>query len=215
MRKTRLLDALFPGTRQAILGAMLLEPARSWYLSDLASHLGRRNPSSLQRELDSLVAAGILARREEGNRVYFQANRECPIYPELATLLAKTSGLAEVVRRSLAPLRSKIRVAFIHGSVARSEDQATSDIDLLVVGDVGLSEVSLALRAAEQQLDRPINVSMYQPAEFASKVTGGSHFLTSVLKREKIFLTGSEHELAEIAGERPRAAARYEQAGTG
>src|SRR5438046_577733 len=105
MRKIKpALDALFPATRQAILAAVLLDPQRSWYLSDLASYLGR-SPSSLQRELESLVAAEILIRRQERNRVYFQANRECPIYPELANLLAKTAGLAKVVRSALAPLK--------------------------------------------------------------------------------------------------------------
>ncbi len=219
MRSKRLnkatIDALFPATRQEILAKVLLQPQRSWYLSDLAAHLGRRNPSSLQRELESLVAGEILLRRQEGNRVYFQANRDCPVYLELVGLLAKTVGLAEVVRAALAPITEQIDVAFIHGSVARSEEHAASDIDLLVVGDAGLSRLSPALRSAEQQLNRAINASVYSPAEFADKVSAGNHFLTSVLAREKIYLIGNEHVLEELARRQSSAASRDDPARAG
>jgi len=215
MRNKATIDALFPATRQAILATVLLQPRKSWYLSDLAAHLGRRNPSSLQRELESLVAGEILVRRHEGNRVYFQANRDCPVYAELVGLLAKTAGLTEVVRTSLTPLAARMRLAFVHGSVARSEEHATSDVDLVVVGEVGLSQLSPALRSAETQLDRTINASVYTPAEFAAKVAGRSHFLTNVLQREKIFLIGNEHDLDELAGRESTPAARYNQTGAG
>ena len=93
MRKVRSIDVLFPRTRQLILSAVMMQPDRWWYLSDLAKHLGLR-PSSLQRELRSLSEAGILRRRTEGNRVYFQAAKECPFYPELQGIIFKTVGLA-------------------------------------------------------------------------------------------------------------------------
>jgi hypothetical protein len=209
------IDALFPPTRQQILATVLLQPHRSWYLSDLAVHLGRRNPSSLQRELESLVAGEILHRRQEGNRVYFQANRDCPVYMDLVGLLSKTVGLADVVGAALVPIAERIDVAFIHGSVARSEQHATSDIDLLVIGDVGLSQLSPALRAAEQQLGRSIGASVYSPVEFAGKVAAGHHFLNSVLAREKIFLIGNENVLEELARRQSSAASRDDSARAG
>ncbi len=219
MRSKRLnkatIDALFPVTRQEILATVLLQPQRSWYLSDLAAHLGRRNPSSLQRELESLVAGEILLRQHEGNRVYFRANRNCPVYLDLVGLLSKTVGLAEVVRAALASNAEQIDVAFIHGSVARAEEHAISDIDLIVVGDVGLSQLSPALRAAEEQLDRAIGASVYSPAEFAAKVSAGNHFLTSVLSREKIFLIGKEHDLEELARNQSSATSRDDPARAG
>ena len=215
MRNKRPIDALFPETRRAILATMLLEPQRSWYLSDLAAHLGRRNPSSLQRELDSLVSAQIVVRREEGNRVYFQANQNSPIYPELAGLLAKTTGLVEIVGRTIRPFQRRVKVAFIHGSLARGEEHAASDVDLLVVGDVGLSELSQALRPAEDKLARPINAATYAADEFSAKVQSGNHFLATVLKREKVFLVGGEDVLEELVAGRQGAASLHEQTGTG
>ena len=85
------LNALFPKTRQDVLAATLLDPNRAWYLSDLARHLGSQ-PSSLQRELAGLVAAGILRRSVDGNRVYFQADADCPCLGELRALMMKSSG---------------------------------------------------------------------------------------------------------------------------
>ena len=91
MRKSRALDALFPRIRQALLAATVLHPDRWWYLSDLAKHLDVR-PSSLQRELAALVDAGILRRRRDGNRVYFQRNPDCPFLRELQGLLVRRLG---------------------------------------------------------------------------------------------------------------------------
>jgi predicted nucleotidyltransferase len=215
MRKKSIIEALLPRTRRAILAAVLLEPERAWYLSVLTAHLGRRNPSSLQRELESLVAAEILIRRQEGNRVYFQANRDCPVFPELAGLFAKTTGMVDVVRKALRAEEARIRLAFIYGSIARTDEGAASDIDLLIVGGVGLADVSSAVRIAERELRRAINVSVYSTAEFAAKAGRGHHFLTSVLSREKIFLIGNEYDLEELAHGRTGPTPRYEQAGTG
>jgi DNA-binding transcriptional ArsR family regulator len=125
MRKSRALDALFPKTRQVILAATVLHPERWWYLSDLAKHLGVR-PSSLQRELTSLVDAGVLRRRQDGNRVYFQAQPDCPFLPELQGLLVKTAGVVDTLREVLSPFAKRIDWAFVYGSMARAEELASS-----------------------------------------------------------------------------------------
>ena len=125
MRTTRAIDALFPRTRQGVLAATLLRPDRWWYLSDLARHL-RVPPSSLQRELAALTAAGILRRRRDGNRVYFQPNPECPLFAELQGMLLKTAGLVDVLREALRPLSASIDWAFVYGSIANSQERASS-----------------------------------------------------------------------------------------
>src|SRR5450755_2958557 len=108
MRKDRLLDALFPRTRQAILATALMDPAREWYLSDLARHLGVR-PSSLQRELASLAEGGILRRRVDGNRIYYRAETNSPIFDNLRELMLKTAGLSECLADALTPFQDRIQ----------------------------------------------------------------------------------------------------------
>lgn len=193
------LDALLPRTRQGILAATFMAPDRWWYMSDLAKHLGR-TPSSLQRDLAALTGAGILRRKREGNRVYFQADRDCPLFGELQGIMAKTTGLADVLRAALRPLVRRIVVAFVYGSVARSEEGPRSDVDLMVVGNVGLAHVAPLLRRAEQRLNRPVNATIYTPLEFVAKVRAGHHFLRAVLDREKLFVVGDGRVLEGLTG---------------
>jgi len=173
-----------------------MSPAREWYLSDLARHLNVR-ASSLQRELASLVAAGILRRREDRSRAYYQAETASPIFVELRGLLRKTIGLRDVLAESLKPLSDRIRVAFVYGLVARDDVHATSDIDLMVIGDVGLAELAPALKDEEDTLARPVNPSVYTGEELAERRTAGHHFLGTVLSGEKLFVVGDADDLEQ------------------
>lgn len=195
MRKSSALDALFPAVRQGVLAATLIHADRWWYMSDLAAHLGR-SPSSLQRELASLTGAGVLESREEGNRVYYRANSECPFFAELKGLLTKTVGVVEVLRDALFPLSDDIQWALVYGSVARQEEQSDSDIDLMVIGKLRLSDATACLKQAERKLGREVNPSFYPRAEFARKLKSGQHFTRTVVQGKKLFLLGDAREFA-------------------
>lgn len=174
-------------------------------LSDLAKHLGVR-PSSLQRELAALVDVGILNRRQDGNRVCLQPNSECPFLPELQGLLVKTVGVVDVLREALKSFTKRIDSAFVYGSMARATEIASSDVDLMIIGQVGLADLSPALRRSEERLSRPVNPTLYTREEFATKLQAGHHFLKAVLDGEKLFILGDPHELAAIAHSPPGAA---------
>jgi len=193
MRTVSSIDALFPKTRQAILAATFLEPQKWWYMRELARHL-RLTPSTLQRELDSLVRGGILRQKREGKHVYFQPATDSPIFEELRGLLLKTVGLADVIRNALKPFTERIQWAFIYGSLARVEEHAASDVDLMIIGQVGLAEVSSPLRKAEQRLTRAVNPTIYTSDQFASKVQSNHQFIAGVLRSKKIFLLGDARE---------------------
>lgn len=212
MRKSGLLDALFPQTRQAVLAATVMNYRREWYLSDLARHL-QVPPSSLQRELGNLVAAGILRRREDGNRTYYQADMSCPLFGDLYGMMMRTVGLRDVLAEKLESFADRIKVAFVYGSVARAEEQSASDIDLMVIGNIGLAELATALRSAEHLLARPVNPSIYTPEEIAEKLELGHHFLGTVMSKEKLFVLGNKDDLAAVTKLKPRPDAHDQQAG--
>jgi DNA-binding transcriptional ArsR family regulator len=197
MRNTKPLDALLPKTRQGILAALLVQPEKTWYVSELARRMGVPS-SSLQRELLDLTTAGILKTHRQGRMVYFQANADSPIFPDLRGLLLKTAGLVDVLADVLKPLAAKIRVTFLYGSVASGSEQSDSDIDLMVVGQVSPPELALPLRRATELLGREINPTVYTPAEFRRKRSGKDHFLTRVLDRPILFVIGSSDELEKI-----------------
>jgi uncharacterized protein len=205
MRK-RAIDALFPKTRRDILAATYGQPERWWYLSELAQHLDA-TPSSLQRELESLASSGILRTRREGKRKYFRAENASPIFDELVHIVEKTLGVADALKDALQQFNARIRCAFIHGSFARQDEHIGSDVDLVVIGQLGLAELSSPLRALERKFRREFNVHCYSPAEFRAKAASRNHFVVSLLGKKKLFLRGDENELARLAGKQDRRAA--------
>jgi len=189
--------SLFGLTRQAVLALFLCHPDESFYLRQAvrctACALG-----AVQRELRHLTAAGILTRTQQGNQVHFRANRQCPIFNELQSLMTKTAGAADVIRTALSPLYDRIRLGFIYGSFARGDYRADSDIDLMVIGTISFADIASALRPAQDKLFREINPTIYPPAEFRRKLAQKHHFLTRVLLEPKLWLMGTDHELAAM-----------------
>lgn len=196
MRKT-ILDALFPKTRQAILSACLLQPDKWWYLSDLANYLGL-TPSSLQRELASLTDAQLFETQKIGNRIYYKANLAIPIMAELQSLLVKTVGVADPLKSVLKNHFNKLDFAFIYGSLARGEAIATSDVDLMLVGDIQLSAIVKDLKKVEKSLGREVNVTLYSLHEFIQRAETKDSFIATVLRDKKILLKGVDSELTAL-----------------
>jgi predicted nucleotidyltransferase len=213
MRNSPALSVLFPSIRASVLAATLTRPDKWWYLSELAEFL-ETTPSSLQRELKALVGAGILRQRREGTRAYFSAETESPLFPELRGLLEKTAGVLPTLRTALDSLRDRIDCAFVYGSIARREEHARSDIDLMVIGAVGVAALAPALRKIEARLGREVNVTSYSAAEFRKKVASGDHFLRAVLRGPKEFVKGDERDLDETAGRTRRSASSNVEEGS-
>ncbi len=199
MRKINPVNALFGPIKQEILAATYGQPERWWFLSELAAH-AKKTPSSLQRELKSLATSGILRTRRDGNRLYFQAESDSPIFGPLRDLVKRTLGISEGLKDALDTLADKIDLAFIYGSVARQDDHTLSDVDLVVIGRVRLSDLSTVLRPLEKTFGREFNATCYDPDEFAEKVKSGSHFVTSLLMGEKQFVIGGDDDLDGIIG---------------
>jgi predicted nucleotidyltransferase len=120
----------------------------------------------------------------------------------MQALVNKTIGIFSLLRSALDPLAKRILVAFVFGSVAREEETALSDVDLMVVGKATLDEVLSRLSKVEKSIGRPVNPTVYSAAEFRSKLAEGNHFLTAVLKGQKVFLLGDEDELRKVGGVR-------------
>jgi len=194
MRRSPVLDALFPAIRQKLLATALLSPEKWWYLSELASHLGT-SPSSLQRELDSLTESGVLERKQDGRRVYYRAQAGSPVFHALRELLSKTAGLIPALQSEMAKFHGRIRWAAIYGSVARGEEASESDIDLLLVGDVAGADLVPTLRRIERRFGREVNLTRYSEREFRDKIRSGDHFLKSVTEDKVVTLMGSLDDL--------------------
>ncbi len=209
MRRSNPLDPILTKSVQSVLAATLMQPDRWWYLSDLARFLDR-TPSSLQGALAGLVKAGVLHRKEEGNRVYYQADRRCPFFLELHGLIAKTVGLVDVLRDALRPKQARISAAFIFGSVARAAERSSSDIDVGIIGDLGHFDVATELRRAEERLGRPVNAQIWTRQEFEKKRRSRDHFVTALVRGEKLMVIGNGEGLEKSRRRRSDRAASDE-----
>ncbi len=178
---------LFSKTRLAVLSKLFSHADEAYYLRQIARSVGV-GIGSLQRELNKLAQAGIILRMVRGNQVYYQANPQCPVFPELKSLIVKTTGVTEVIKSALTSLTHHIRVAFIYGSVARMQERKKSDVDLMIIGDVKFAEVVSALDKAQQQIGREINPTVYPPSEFQLKFSKKTILLKPCCVRLNFFL---------------------------
>lgn len=198
------IEILFGAYRRKILALLLMRPDERFHVREIA-RLTDIPAGSLHRELKLLAEGDLLTRTKSGNQVYYQANRDCQIYPDLAGLFRKTAGLADVIREALAPLQDRVVVAFIFGSVAQGRERTGSDVDLFVIGPVSFADVVGALAETHHQLGREINPVIMSHAEFRSKLD--DPFVARVMAEKKIFVRGDEHDLgklaAKLAADRP------------
>jgi predicted nucleotidyltransferase len=185
-------DALFSKVRQRVLAVLFGAPDRSFYTNEVIG-LAQSGAGAVQRELADLAAAGLLSVRKQGNQKHFQANAASPVFAELRSLVLKTSGLADVLRTALLPIAPQIAVAFVFGSMAKQQDTAASDVDLLVVSDtLGYGDVFGALEAASQTLARTINPALYTVVDFKARQLDDNAFINRVMQQPKIWLIGQE-----------------------
>ena len=159
-----LAEVLWPVGRARILGLLLGQPDETWHLREIARRTGLA-PATVQREIASLARAGILTRQRQGNQVYYQ------VFPELHSLALKTAGLADVLRQVLQPLGDRLGLAAVFGSLAAGTAHGDSDVDLLLIGDLTLRELSAPLAEAERTLGREINPVVMTREELQAMLT--------------------------------------------
>lgn len=194
-------DHLLGHTRAAVLSTLLLHPETSLHVRELARLTGA-SAGSLHRELRALAELGLLLRQEVGHQVHYRANEASPVFAELAGLLRKTAGLADVLREALLPFQRKVSLAFVFGSVASGTERPGSDVDLMVLGTAGFADLARALAPAQEALRREVNPTVMKPEEFAAKLAAGDGFARSVAQGARIWLLGDENDFAELAAHR-------------
>ena len=194
-----LLDLLFGSYRQRALTQLLLNPDSSYHVRELA-RLTDTTPGTLHKELARLAESGLLLREKQGNQVRYKANRDCPVFAELAGLFRKTSGVVGVLANALHALGAEPELALVFGSIARGEENAASDVDLLLIANCTFGEAVKALQPAQAQLQREINPVLYTAAEFIQRVKDKDTFISKLLASPKLFVIGTENDLGKLAG---------------
>lgn len=195
LQATTIADSLFTKTQQKVMGLLFRKPDTSFYLNEIV-RLADMGKGTIKRELDKMTQAGLLTVKRIGNQTHYQANPASPVYDELISISRKTFGLADIIRQALQandsfPSEGSIQNAFIYGSIAKGEDTAKSDIDLMIIGDnLAYTDMMNLLIPIEKELQRPINPSIYTFEDFKKKLNEKNSFIVRVLEQEKINVIG-------------------------
>jgi len=195
MLQTTIADSLFTKTQQKVMGLLFRKPDTSFYLNEIV-RLADMGKGTIKRELEKMTQAGLLTVKRIGNQTHYQANPASPVYDELISISRKTFGLADIIRQAFQSDNSflandSIQYAFIYGSIAKVEETAQSDIDLMIIGDdLAYTDMMNLLIPIEKELQRPINPSIYTLEDFKNKLNEKNSFITRVLEQEKINVIG-------------------------
>lgn len=190
------IEILFPKVRAELLRLLFTGQSGEFHLRELA-RLSQLAVGTVQKEVGKLCGAELLVARRDGNRLYYRANLEHPLFPELRGIVRKTTGLRWQLEAALAG-SSGIDLAFVFGSQAAGTAGARSDVDVLVVGSIGLRALAPRLRPVGVALDREINPHVLTAETFVAKVRRGDAFVKNVLAAPKLWIIGSDDELEKL-----------------
>ena len=194
-RRIGMADALFSSTQSRVLALLFGQPDRSFYATELI-RLAGAGSGAVQREMSRLEQSGLVTVKRIGTQKHYQANSDSPLFNEIRGIVQKTIGLAEPLRAALAPFAAEIIAAFVYGSVAKRQDTALSDIDLMVISDaITYPELFSALELIGRQLGRAVNPTVYTRKQF-NKRRSDTAFVKRVLSQPKVWVVGSDDDIA-------------------
>jgi DNA-binding transcriptional ArsR family regulator len=189
------LEKMLSSKAKAEIFRVLFDEPAELYMRDIGRKTGLAI-GSVQQVLKDLTELDLVSSRKDGNRLYYSANRQNPLYIDIHNMVVKTVGAVGVLSRSLKD--DSIKLAFIFGSLAREEEKAHSDIDLFVIGDINVRKLSEILSKAKTQLGREINPHAMTEKEFLKRRRTKDHFVTRILENQKLFVKGTEDELERM-----------------
>ncbi len=152
--------------------------------------------STVRQELKKFEMLDLVSSEISGNRTYYCANQAHPLYPEIHHLVLKTRGLVDVLKNVLG--EKSVEIAFVFGSMASNEDHARSDIDLMIIGDISLRELSGRISGVAEIVGREINPHVFGKSEFIKRKQKKDHFISRVLSEQRLFVKGDERELGKL-----------------
>ena len=186
--------------RIKLLNHFLMQQDQEFYLRELSNHFSI-SPRSVSMELTNLESIGLISKRISGNQHYYSSNIQHPLFHDLKNIFTKTIGLKNIIADSLEPFKSEIKFSFIYGSIAKGNYTSSSDVDLLIIGNVSSRKISSVLLSAGSKLNREINFSVFSLKEIKKRIKDNDHFITSIFKEPKIFVIGDSDEFDRMGKE--------------
>lgn len=194
---TSKMDRLFGSkTRVSLLSKLLMNADKSWYIRELSRELGIPY-GMLYKEVKNLVSLGVINEVKRGKVTLVSVNKSLPFFAELKSLMVKSVGLSDLLRMALSELK-QTRYALVYGSFASGEESVSSDVDLLIIGDVDEERVLHVVSGIEKEVEREINYILWSEQEFMEKVKSRHHLLRGIASKPVIMLVGEEDEFRRV-----------------
>ena len=156
------------------------------------------NDSTIRQELNKLLKLDLVIDRKDSNRVYYRANKTNPLYPDIHNLVLKSAGLTDVLFDALKD--KGIKIAFVFGSISEGRETSESDVDLFVIGSLGMRKISSLLSGTADKIGREINTHVMNEEEVKKRYSSKDHFICTVIKSKKLFIIGTEDDLKAVVG---------------
>lgn len=188
-----MLKELFSSTRAELLSLFFNNPESRFYLREIARHIGK-DAAGIKRELDTLVRIGILGVEKRGVQKYYFADKNSPVFSELKGLIFKTTGAQGSIKATLSRLKG-VKAAFIYGSYAKGAEKEESNINLMVLGQVNITELNDLVMSLEDKLQREIDYLVFDEQEFKKRKESRDPFIRDIIKGKKIMLVGREDDI--------------------
>jgi predicted nucleotidyltransferase len=190
-------QSLFSEVQLKVLAILFGQPNRTFQMSEIIS-LANSGVGAVHRIVMRLVKSGLVNEDIIGRTKFYHANTESPVFHEICGIVIKTVALTIPLQSALTPYMSSICSAFIYGSIASGTDNASSDIDIMIIGEeLRYTDILNATQSIESYIKRTISVKILTRKEWESKVEEQNPFITRVLNQPKIFLKGSEYDIRE------------------
>ncbi|MBI4262582.1 nucleotidyltransferase domain-containing protein [Candidatus Uhrbacteria bacterium] len=174
--------------RRKLLVFYFADVTRVYHLRELARIL-HVDPTNLSRELKTFEKQGLFFMETRGRQKWFSLNTHHPLFSEFKTIIAKTIGVVGALRAAFSKM-SKVQCALLYGSFAKGEEDAMSDIDILIVGSIREDEITAVIVPLEKQFGRDINVVHYTPKEFLEKKKHKEPLLQSIFSGKYELIVG-------------------------
>jgi hypothetical protein len=188
------LVTLFGGkTKARILDVLLSHPGQSYHLRGLATAAGT-DSGNTSKLLRPLVESGLVVAAPDRHSTRYSINVKSPLVAPLRQLIACAGSL--MVDLQAAAHRVAAEYIGVFGSVAAGTDDAQSDVDVLIVGDLSTVAAQAAFKSVGRKHHKNINAVVVSASDLAIKLRQGSAFWTSIAAGRRIDLKGAWMDVA-------------------
>lgn len=186
-------DLVISKVRVKILEIFFSNPTEIYHVRGLVRKTGEEI-NAIRRELAHLETSGLLRKEPRGNRLYYSLNLSYSLYPELIEIISKQTGLGEQIIKNRNRI-GKITFCIFSRKFVERKERKEEGVDILIVGNIVMAELSSLIRAEEEKRGKEINYTVMTNEEFDFRKKRRDPFLLGILESGKILIIGDEEEL--------------------